>query len=159
MFLYTSLFTLAEYFSSPVSVPQPYPAFLHSHSVSSASLPQYLQRRQQENTQRQSRGEPPLPEEDINKMFKPPQPPPRMDTLLIAGTHVLTHTALLAPEALSHRPPLLPSQELRLCFAIISIIIWKLHSFNFIDSVANSNCPFCCCFKLFASPPLSTTRS
>ncbi|XP_056141997.1 eukaryotic translation initiation factor 3 subunit H [Lampris incognitus] len=46
---------------------------------------QYLQRRQQENTQRQSRGEPPLPEEDISKMFKPPQPPPRMDTLLIAG--------------------------------------------------------------------------
>ncbi|XP_026083467.1 eukaryotic translation initiation factor 3 subunit H-A-like [Carassius auratus] len=46
---------------------------------------QYLQRRQQENTQRQSRGEPPLPEEDISKMFKPPQAPPRMDTLLIAG--------------------------------------------------------------------------
>uniref|UniRef100_A0A3B1JV96 Eukaryotic translation initiation factor 3 subunit H n=1 Tax=Astyanax mexicanus TaxID=7994 RepID=A0A3B1JV96_ASTMX len=46
---------------------------------------QYLQRRQQENAQRQSRGEPPLPEEDISKMFKPPQPPPRMDTLLIAG--------------------------------------------------------------------------
>ncbi|KAG8010234.1 Eukaryotic translation initiation factor 3 subunit H, partial [Nibea albiflora] len=42
-------------------------------------------RRQQENAQRQSRGEPPLPEEDITKMFKPPQPPPRMDTLLIAG--------------------------------------------------------------------------
>ncbi|XP_073702645.1 eukaryotic translation initiation factor 3 subunit H-A-like [Garra rufa] len=47
---------------------------------------QYLQRRQQENTQRQSRGDPPLPEEDISKMFKPPQAPPRMDTLLIAGT-------------------------------------------------------------------------
>ncbi|XP_068180536.1 eukaryotic translation initiation factor 3 subunit H [Antennarius striatus] len=46
---------------------------------------QYLQRRQQENAQRQSRGEPPLLEEDISKMFKPPQPPPRMDTLLIAG--------------------------------------------------------------------------
>lgn len=49
-------------------------------------ISQYLQRRQQENTQRQSRGEPPLPEEDISKMFKPPQAPPRMDTLLIAGT-------------------------------------------------------------------------
>ncbi|PWA33726.1 hypothetical protein CCH79_00007458 [Gambusia affinis] len=46
---------------------------------------QYLQRRQQENVQRQSRGEPPLPEEDISKLFKPPQAPPRMDTLLIAG--------------------------------------------------------------------------
>uniref|UniRef100_A0A8C2FQS4 Eukaryotic translation initiation factor 3, subunit H, b n=1 Tax=Cyprinus carpio TaxID=7962 RepID=A0A8C2FQS4_CYPCA len=46
---------------------------------------QYIQRRQQENAQRQSRGEPPLPEEDLSKMFKPPQPPPRMDTLLIAS--------------------------------------------------------------------------
>ncbi|CAM4630887.1 unnamed protein product [Leuciscus chuanchicus] len=46
---------------------------------------QYVQRRQQENTQRQSRGEPSLPEEDLSKMFKPPQPPPRMDTLLIAS--------------------------------------------------------------------------
>ncbi|XP_063054176.1 eukaryotic translation initiation factor 3 subunit H [Engraulis encrasicolus] len=46
---------------------------------------QYLQRRQQENAQRQSRGEAPLAEEDITKLFKPPQPPSRMDTLLIAG--------------------------------------------------------------------------
>ncbi|KAF5889903.1 eukaryotic translation initiation factor 3 subunit H, partial [Clarias magur] len=46
---------------------------------------QYVQRRQQENTQRQSRGEPPLPEEDLTKLFKPPQPPARMDSLLIAG--------------------------------------------------------------------------
>uniref|UniRef100_A0AAZ3QSN1 eIF3h C-terminal domain-containing protein n=1 Tax=Oncorhynchus tshawytscha TaxID=74940 RepID=A0AAZ3QSN1_ONCTS len=46
---------------------------------------QYIQRRQQENAQRQTRGETPLPEEDVSKMFKPPQPPPRMDTLLIAG--------------------------------------------------------------------------
>ncbi|GAA6092170.1 eukaryotic translation initiation factor 3 subunit H-B isoform X1 [Tachysurus ichikawai] len=46
---------------------------------------QYIQRRQQENAQRQGRGEPPLPEEDLNKLFKPPQPPPRMDSLLIAG--------------------------------------------------------------------------
>ncbi|KAK1895209.1 Eukaryotic translation initiation factor 3 subunit H [Dissostichus eleginoides] len=45
----------------------------------------YVQRRTQENTQRQSRGEPALPEEDMSKMFKPPQAPPRMDTLLIAG--------------------------------------------------------------------------
>nr|XP_021149906.1 eukaryotic translation initiation factor 3 subunit H [Columba livia] len=35
--------------------------------------------------QKHSRGEPPLPEEDINKLFKPPQPPPRMESLLIAG--------------------------------------------------------------------------
>uniref|UniRef100_A0A8C1YHN4 Eukaryotic translation initiation factor 3 subunit H n=1 Tax=Cyprinus carpio TaxID=7962 RepID=A0A8C1YHN4_CYPCA len=43
---------------------------------------QYIQRWQQENAQRQSRGEPLLPEEDLSKMFKPP---PRMDTLLIAS--------------------------------------------------------------------------
>ncbi|RXN26282.1 eukaryotic translation initiation factor 3 subunit H [Labeo rohita] len=49
------------------------------------SAAQYIQRRQQENAQRQSRGEPLLPEEDLSKMFKPPQPPPRMDTLLIAS--------------------------------------------------------------------------
>lgn len=46
---------------------------------------QYQQRRQQENMQRQSRGEPPLPEEDLSKLFKPPQPPARMESLLIAG--------------------------------------------------------------------------
>lgn len=67
---------------------------------------QYLQRRQQENTQRQSRGEPPLPEEDISKLFKPPQAPPRMDTLLIAGTHTHTHTLqhwrLLSPASEDH---------------------------------------------------------
>ncbi|KAF4015999.1 hypothetical protein G4228_008334 [Cervus hanglu yarkandensis] len=46
---------------------------------------QYQQRRQQENMQRQSRGEPPLPEEDLSKLFKPHQPPARMDSLLIAS--------------------------------------------------------------------------
>ncbi|NP_001279557.1 eukaryotic translation initiation factor 3 subunit H-B [Callorhinchus milii] len=46
---------------------------------------QYLHRRQLENTQRQSRGEPSLPEEDMSKLFKPPQPPPRLETLLVAG--------------------------------------------------------------------------
>ncbi|XP_076463227.1 eukaryotic translation initiation factor 3 subunit H-B-like [Babylonia areolata] len=46
---------------------------------------QHLQKRQQENQQRQARGEPPLPEEDINKLFKPLQPPPRLDCLLVAS--------------------------------------------------------------------------
>ncbi|XP_026881259.2 eukaryotic translation initiation factor 3 subunit H-B-like isoform X2 [Electrophorus electricus] len=45
---------------------------------------QYIQRRQQENAQRQSRGEALLPE-DHNKLFKPPVPPLHMDTLLISG--------------------------------------------------------------------------
>jgi len=46
---------------------------------------QYLQKRQQENQQRQNRGEPPLPEEDVNKLFKPVQPPTRLDCLLVAS--------------------------------------------------------------------------
>uniref|UniRef100_A0A8C4QSS2 Eukaryotic translation initiation factor 3 subunit H n=1 Tax=Eptatretus burgeri TaxID=7764 RepID=A0A8C4QSS2_EPTBU len=46
---------------------------------------QYLHRRQQENKSREERGEAPLPEEDATKLFKPPLPPPRLDTLLIAG--------------------------------------------------------------------------
>ncbi|XP_041101580.1 eukaryotic translation initiation factor 3 subunit H [Polyodon spathula] len=62
-----------------------YNTFSRNVSKQQQQKHQYIQRRQQENTQRQTRGEPPLPEEDISKMFKPPQPPPRMDTLLIAG--------------------------------------------------------------------------
>ncbi|KAJ8306310.1 hypothetical protein KUTeg_016855 [Tegillarca granosa] len=46
---------------------------------------QYQQKRQQENQMRQARGDPPLPEEDINKIFKPLQPPSRLDSLLLAG--------------------------------------------------------------------------
>ena len=34
----------------------------------------FLQKRQQENTARVARGEDPLPEEDINKLFKPLPP-------------------------------------------------------------------------------------
>ncbi|MGH0135018.1 UNVERIFIED_CONTAM: hypothetical protein FKN15_028392 [Acipenser sinensis] len=62
-----------------------YNTFSRNVSKQQQQKHQYVQRRQQENTQRQTRGEPPLPEEDISKMFKPPQPPSRMDTLLIAG--------------------------------------------------------------------------
>ncbi|XP_070812752.1 eukaryotic translation initiation factor 3 subunit H-like [Pituophis catenifer annectens] len=62
-----------------------YNTYLRNTSKQQQQKHQYQQRRQQENLQRQSRGEPPLPEEDLNKLFKPPQPPPRMDSLLIAG--------------------------------------------------------------------------
>uniref|UniRef100_A0A674GWQ6 Eukaryotic translation initiation factor 3 subunit H n=1 Tax=Taeniopygia guttata TaxID=59729 RepID=A0A674GWQ6_TAEGU len=62
-----------------------YNTYLRNVSKQQQQKHQYQQRRQQENIQRQSRGEPPLPEEDINKLFKPPQPPPRMESLLIAG--------------------------------------------------------------------------
>jgi len=45
----------------------------------------HLQRRATENSARTQRGEPPLPDEDINKLFKPVPQPPRMDALLAAG--------------------------------------------------------------------------
>uniref|UniRef100_A0A803YQA8 Eukaryotic translation initiation factor 3 subunit H n=1 Tax=Meleagris gallopavo TaxID=9103 RepID=A0A803YQA8_MELGA len=62
-----------------------YNTYLRNVSKQQQQKHQYQQRRQQENLQRQSRGEAPLPEEDINKLFKPPQPPARMESLLIAG--------------------------------------------------------------------------
>uniref|UniRef100_U3IPR9 Eukaryotic translation initiation factor 3 subunit H n=1 Tax=Anas platyrhynchos platyrhynchos TaxID=8840 RepID=U3IPR9_ANAPP len=62
-----------------------YNTYLRNVSKQQQQKHQYQQRRQQENMQRQSRGEAPLPEEDINKLFKPPQPPARMESLLIAG--------------------------------------------------------------------------
>jgi len=34
---------------------------------------------------RVDRGEAPLPEEDLNKMFKPLQVPPRLESLLLSG--------------------------------------------------------------------------
>merc|ERR1712018_293134 len=46
---------------------------------------QYEQKRQHENQMRKQRGDSPLPEEDINKLFKPLAPPPRLDSLLWAG--------------------------------------------------------------------------
>ncbi|XP_068747820.1 eukaryotic translation initiation factor 3 subunit H-like [Montipora capricornis] len=44
----------------------------------------YIQRRQTENNSRHHRGEQPLPEEDLNKMFKPLQSPSRLDHLLLS---------------------------------------------------------------------------
>lgn len=40
---------------------------------------------QQENQQRVARGEKPLPDEDINKLFKPLPTPSRLESLLITG--------------------------------------------------------------------------
>lgn len=40
---------------------------------------------QQENQQRVSKGDTALPEEDINKIFKPIPTPARLDSLLLAG--------------------------------------------------------------------------
>ena len=38
-----------------------------------------------ENSQRQARGEAPLTEEELNKMFHTLQPPSRLDSMLCAG--------------------------------------------------------------------------
>lgn len=46
---------------------------------------QYLQKREAENSARRARGEPPLPEEDINKIYKPLPPISRLETLLISN--------------------------------------------------------------------------
>ncbi|GAB6029931.1 hypothetical protein CHUAL_005627 [Chamberlinius hualienensis] len=46
---------------------------------------QFLQKRAQENAARLSRGEPPLPEDEVNKLFKPIPPPGRLDSLLLSG--------------------------------------------------------------------------
>ena len=38
-----------------------------------------------ENDLRVQKGDAPLPDEDLNKLFKPLQAPPRLDSLLLAG--------------------------------------------------------------------------
>lgn len=45
----------------------------------------YLQRRQLENNARTARGEDRLPDEDINKVFKPIAPPSRLNSLILSG--------------------------------------------------------------------------
>ena len=45
----------------------------------------YLQKREAENSARRARGEAPLPEEDINKIYKPLPPISRLETLLISN--------------------------------------------------------------------------
>jgi len=49
------------------------------------SKQQFLAKRTQENKLRVDRGEAPLPDEDLNRMFKIPAMPPRLDQLLLAG--------------------------------------------------------------------------
>ncbi|XP_040575144.1 LOW QUALITY PROTEIN: eukaryotic translation initiation factor 3 subunit H [Lepeophtheirus salmonis] len=43
------------------------------------------QKRQQENSARQARNEDPLPEEDMNKVFKPIPMPPKLNSLILSG--------------------------------------------------------------------------
>jgi len=51
----------------------------------------YLERRKLENQARSSRGEDPLPEEDMSKMFKAGPAPSRLNPLILSGT--ISHTA------------------------------------------------------------------
>nr|CAG4640881.1 EOG090X06SH [Eulimnadia texana] len=45
----------------------------------------YQQKRALENSARQARGEPPLPDEDLNKLFKPIPVPPRLDPMVLSA--------------------------------------------------------------------------
>lgn len=45
----------------------------------------YMMKRAQENTARALKDEPPLPEEDINKLFRPQPVPPRLNPMIVAG--------------------------------------------------------------------------
>ncbi|KAL1490450.1 hypothetical protein ABEB36_013139 [Hypothenemus hampei] len=45
----------------------------------------YIQKRAQENAARAAKDEPPLPEEDINKLFRPHPLPHRLNPMIIAG--------------------------------------------------------------------------
>jgi len=51
----------------------------------------YIQKRQLENQARAARGEDPLPDEDVSKMFKAGPPPSRLNPLILSGT--ISHTA------------------------------------------------------------------
>lgn len=50
----------------------------------------YLQKRQQENSQRSARGEEPLADEDLSKLFKPIPPPARLNPLILSGQTLST---------------------------------------------------------------------
>lgn len=45
----------------------------------------WLLKRAQENAARAAKDEPPLPEEDVNKLFKPHTVPPRLNPMIVAG--------------------------------------------------------------------------
>jgi translation initiation factor 3 subunit H len=45
----------------------------------------YISKQAQENQARAAKGEPPLPEEDINKLFRPPTVPPRLNPMIVSG--------------------------------------------------------------------------
>ena len=46
---------------------------------------QHQYKKEQENLAREKRGEAPLPQEDLDKLFKLPTPPPRLDNVLLSA--------------------------------------------------------------------------
>ncbi|XP_065175620.1 eukaryotic translation initiation factor 3 subunit H-like [Sycon ciliatum] len=61
-----------------------YSQFLKQQQRQQQQISAYKMRRQQENAARQQRGEAPLPDEDLDKIFKPMQAPQRLDGLIIS---------------------------------------------------------------------------
>ncbi|ELU18873.1 hypothetical protein CAPTEDRAFT_161622 [Capitella teleta] len=62
-----------------------YFGFQRTQARQNQAKQQYLAKRQQENKLRAERGDAPLPDEDITKMFKPLQPPSRLECLLLSS--------------------------------------------------------------------------
>merc|ERR1712227_659781 len=62
----------------------------------------FIQKRQLENQARQARGEEPLPEEDISKVFKNVPAPSRLNPLILSGT--IAYTADEVSEFCSQSP-------------------------------------------------------
>lgn len=44
-----------------------------------------LAKQSQENAARQAKGEPPVPEEEVTKLFRPLPVPPRLNSMIVSG--------------------------------------------------------------------------
>ncbi|XP_063968578.1 eukaryotic translation initiation factor 3 subunit H-B-like isoform X1 [Lytechinus pictus] len=60
-------------------------SYQRNMAKTNAARQQHIHKRNQENAAREARGEAPLPDEDLTKMFKAPTMPARLDTMLLAG--------------------------------------------------------------------------
>jgi len=59
--------------------------YLRQNAKQQQAKQQYIHKKDQDNAARAARGEPLLPEEEINKLFKPISPPGRLESLLFSG--------------------------------------------------------------------------
>ena len=71
-----------------------YAQYLKQQQRQNQQIQNWLLRRQQENQQRRQRGEAPLPEEDVHRMFKTVPSPSRLDSLLL-GQQLQTYSKQL----------------------------------------------------------------